>query len=173
MRQINPTTPIFRTTKGNIDLSKILKLNAYTTSTFSHRFPSTEPAHDHPLEADEPHDHFGGITSVVIPLPVLGPSQVLRFDEWLRTLLWENALLGDTDLARKIEVIRCKGLYTTVSGQTFLIQGVRTLYEVTLADEKTVGAGKLVLIGFLNGDIAGSLGKFLEEKLGSSLANGN
>jgi len=56
---------------------------------------------------------------VVIDLPTLDQADDGVFDEVLRTLLWEKRLLGQPELERQIEVLRCKGLLKTTDGRSW------------------------------------------------------
>lgn len=71
----------------------------------------------------------------------------MKLDEWVRTLLWENELSGE--VAQGVEVLRCKGVWTAIDGRTFILQGVRSLYETReeSATDVQQTTGKLVLIG--------------------------
>lgn len=74
-------------------------------------------------------------------------------DVWVRTVLWENRLPNQTDEhTGGIEVLRCKGIFTSDSGELYVLQGVRNMYEISKVegDQSNVGLpdeGKLVLIG--------------------------
>ncbi|KAG8857678.1 hypothetical protein FRC20_000234, partial [Serendipita sp. 405] len=114
--------------------------------------------HDHDHEDDE-HDHFRGISSLIIPLPILSSAQEDILDEWIRQILWnglyesedptpdDQATAGET-VSPKLKVLRCKGLYSTIEGNHIVIQGVQTLYETTVVGRnRHPENGKLVLIG--------------------------
>ncbi|KAG8908433.1 hypothetical protein FRB99_006638 [Tulasnella sp. 403] len=165
---INPSTPIERTIKGQIDLARILDLQAYSSKP---RFDGTDDI-SNTLEgqessghgADHVHDencsHLTDISSLLVPIPHLSSSQANKLDEWLRTLLWEGHLHGNS--ARIVEVLRCKGMWW-IGDQAIVLQGVRSLYETfedTRADAQNAGAkmGKVVLIGRgLDADVSDNL----------------
>ena len=49
-----------------------------------------------------------------------------------------------------MEVLRCKGLFVTTTGELHVLQGVRNLYEIAKVEDEELGlpdAGKLVFIG--------------------------
>jgi len=144
---LNPTAPIVQTVKGEINLARILSLQAYT------KMP--EFVDSHPIHEDHVHDencsHLNDITSLAIPLPRLTPTQVKKLDEWIRSLLWEGRLPPPAE-SRKVEVLRCKGIWWTTDGKTFVLQGVRSLYETYeekagSEEETSFKDGKIVLIG--------------------------
>jgi G3E family GTPase len=83
---------------------------------------------------------------------VLSPEQLKRLEEWIRTVLWESQLPEHPAgfHGGPLEVLRCKGMFGTQSGQTYVLQGVRNLYELEPLVGDDVGLpehGKLVLIG--------------------------
>ncbi|KAG8938588.1 hypothetical protein FRC00_014664, partial [Tulasnella sp. 408] len=132
IRQLNPTAPIERTIKGNIDLAKILDLRAYSAEpNFFDTALAGQSAHDSSGKHEHVHDencsHINDITSLLIPIPVLKDSQGQRLDEWIRTVLWEGHLPGTPE--RTLEVLRCKGVWQVDDGRIFVLQGVKSLYE--------------------------------------------
>ena len=93
-----------------------------------------------------------GISSLRVSCRVLSLEQQVRLEEWIRTVLWESQLpehSGETH-GSPLEVLRCKGMFGTQSGQTFVLQGVRNLYELEPLVGGNLGLpehGKLVFIG--------------------------
>ncbi|KAF8318989.1 cobW-domain-containing protein, partial [Clavulina sp. PMI_390] len=162
IRSLNPTASIFRTVRGELDVAKILNLAAYSSAPFvasgavSHDHEHTHGEHDHSHDHDHS-DTLNGMSSLVIPLPVLSDAHVTKLDEWLRTLLWDGEVMTGNppsgSSSTPVEVLRCKGVYATTEGKVFVIQGVRTLYdtkeESSSREDATVKSGKLVLIGKL------------------------
>lgn len=104
---------------------------------------------DHDHDDHEPHDHFRGVTSISILLPILEKRQEEAFDVWLRELLWER--WGQEESEKDtIGVLRTKGYYWTSSGEQVVIQGVRHLYDtqrIPAGGAPDYRGGKLVLIG--------------------------
>lgn len=102
------------------------------------------------------HYEIRGISSLQVSVPLLKQAAFDRLDEWIRTLLWESKLperssSSDTT-ATDISVLRCKGIFRTDAGTTYVLQGVRNLYEISQVDdsETDIGVpevGKLVFIG--------------------------
>lgn len=118
-RSINSTALLHRTTRATVDLSSILDLNIYaSTSTsvvqatlapFAEPPPppppcrgcsddpeshSHAPGHSH-SHSHAPSAHSNDITTVCIPLPPLPPFSTTtptRFEALLRDLLWEGSL---------------------------------------------------------------------------------
>ncbi|CAE6512308.1 unnamed protein product [Rhizoctonia solani] len=163
IRTLNPTAPLIRTTHGRVDLSKVLNTGAYKSFKAGND-PQTD-VHTHCDHHDHTHDHDAGdchqrdlesISSIEIPIPVLSDTQVSKLDEWIRLVLWDEKIPG-------LEILRCKGIYHTNSGTSYILQGVQTLYDVAKLPEKGSGDGKIVLIGrglsrVVIGDLRGHLG---------------
>lgn len=121
---------------------------------------------EHARHVGPHHYELRGISSLQVRCPVLSAERLQKLDEWIRTALWENCLpeddpriaAGDQSArqdAIKFEVLRCKGIFVTETGETHVLQGVRNLYEIAIVEEGSnerdnVGLpdeGKLVLIG--------------------------
>lgn len=115
------------------------------------KFEVEEHDHDAPGHThDEPtHYELRGISSLQVTCPVLSDGQLEKLDEWIRSVLWENQLPGDS--TSNIVVLRCKGMFGTRSGDRYILQGVRNMYEMLKEREVEVlglpEVGKLVLIG--------------------------
>ena len=164
LSKINPAVTIHRTVRADINLKHVLNICAYASRALSHA--GTPPSgdhdhasHDHNSADDKVSTHYEvrGITSLRVTCPVLSPGQLERLEEWIRTVLWECQLPGDfADTHQKsLEVLRCKGMFGVQSGQTFILQGVRNLYELEPLVGNDVGLpehGKLVFIGTGLGD---------------------
>ena len=160
LRTINPVVTIHHTIRADIDLKNVVNIRAYTsraplndkTSWFGDRNPTV---HDH--DHEDSHDHsthyeVRGITSLQVSCPVLSSAQQERLEGWIRNVLWESQLPehSTNDCDRALEVLRCKGIFGTQSGQTLVLQGVRNLYELEPLVGDDVGLpdhGKLVFIG--------------------------
>jgi len=170
IRSLNVTASIFRTVRGEVaDLGKIIGLHAYSSAPFVEIPQFVHHEHGDDREHDHGHDdQFDGISSLVIPLPPLTTSQTVKLDHWLQSVLWEGQLPwpsvsydqrhpADPSPAPPVEILRCKGIYSTIdedpyaqgSGHTYVIQGVRNLYEIREVDSTGLpnGQGKLALIG--------------------------
>lgn len=151
IRQINPAAPIYRTVKGEIDLKHIIGISAF-------RLPPpdvpTEENHVHSDDCDHSHEptptHYElrGISSLQVSCGVLDQPHIDKFDEWIRTVLWENHVEGSSS---EVKVLRCKGAFTSDKGVHYVLQGVRSMYEISeLAADASMGipdTGKVVLIG--------------------------
>ena len=160
LRTINPVVTIHHTIRADIDLKNVVNIRAYTsraplndkTSWFGDR---NHAVHDH--DHEESHDHsthyeVRGITSLQVSCPVLSSAQQECLEEWIRNVLWESQLPehSTNNCDRALEVLRCKGIFGTQSGQTLVLQGVRNLYELEPLVGDDVGLpdhGKLVFIG--------------------------
>jgi len=149
--KVNPTAAIHRTIKGQVDLKRVMGIGAYGSSSKS--WNVTPLAHDH----DQDHSHLEcathyevrGISSLQVYCPVMSSSRLEKLDEWIRTVLWESRLPGGIE-DPELQVLRSKGLFTIDSGEQYVLQGVRSMYEMSRVAEEVVGVpepGKLVLIG--------------------------
>ncbi|KAH9002610.1 CobW domain-containing protein [Lactarius hatsudake] len=158
LREVNPTVTIHYTIRANIDLKEVVNIRAYTSRVPLDVGISRLGDHDHAMHGHgESHNHsthyeVRGISSLQVSCPVLSSTQQERLEEWIRTVLWESQLPGHStsDRDRSLEVLRCKGIFGTQSGQTLVLQGVRNLYELEPLAGDDVGLpehGKLVFIG--------------------------
>ncbi|TFY69538.1 hypothetical protein EVJ58_g333 [Rhodofomes roseus] len=166
IRSINPAASIYRTVRGQIDLKYIMGIDAYTTRPLiqgaTHPSRLTHEDHDHSHDHND-HDHshppthyeLRGISSLQVDCPTLNPSQYQKLDEWIRSVLWERQVPGEpsADGASGLMVLRCKGMFKTTAGGTYVLQGVRNLYDIMQvnegeeADTGVPDMGKVVLIG--------------------------
>jgi G3E family GTPase len=159
LSKINPAVTVHRTVRADINIKHVLDIRAYASRVLSHVATPLSDGHDHAShdheKADDKastHYEMRGITSLQVTCPVLSPEQLERLEEWIRTVLWECHLPGYFDETQQasLEVLRCKGMFGTQSGQTFVLQGVRNLYELDPLIGDDVGLpehGKLVFIG--------------------------
>ncbi len=166
IRGVNPAASLHRTVRGEIDLKHIIGVDAYASRQMLHESRAhSKSACDHPNDHDhDHHDHshvkapthyeLRGISSLQIDCPKLTEDQMEQLDVWIRTVLWEKQLPGSSGAASSaLEVLRCKGLFVTDTGELHVLQGVRNLYEISKvekAGEEDLGlpdTGKLVFIG--------------------------
>ncbi|KAF7291655.1 hypothetical protein HMN09_01256700 [Mycena chlorophos] len=156
LQGLNPAAPVYRTVRGAVEIKRLLGVHAYAAAP---TLPEQDPGHDHDHDdlehqhAPEPtHYELRGISSLLVTVPVLSPPQLEALDEWIRTVLWEQRLPGESSSENanaKLSILRCKGLFVLHSGSQLVLQGVRNIYEISEAQD-TIGvpdAGKLVLIG--------------------------
>ncbi|KAI5835216.1 cobW-domain-containing protein, partial [Schizophyllum commune Tattone D] len=127
--------------------------------------PNTPHAHAH-AHAHSTHYEVRGISSLRVNVPPLTPEALHDLDEWVREVLWEGRLPESptTTPSKKdpLLVLRCKGLFVTTTGERYVLQGVRNMYDLFKAEEDSSGPkpgeddgdltgvpkeGKLVLIG--------------------------
>ncbi|KAL1707570.1 CobW/HypB/UreG, nucleotide-binding domain-containing protein, partial [Schizophyllum commune] len=122
--------------------------------------PNTPHAHSHPHST---HYEVRGISSLRVNVPPLTPEALHDLDEWVREVLWEGRLPeSSTTTPPKTDpllVLRCKGLFVTTTGERYVLQGVRNMYDLFKAEEDAATKdddgdlagipkeGKLVLIG--------------------------
>ena len=162
IHKVNPSAPVHRTIQGNIDLVHIMNIDAYAgakqlqTAAFQPHHCGDAPAdcHDHTCQSSVTHYELRGISSLQLFIPPLTPDQLTKLEHWIQGLLWRhddptggNRMEHSLDL----KVLRCKGLFITQTGEEFMLQGVRNMYEITPVEARDVvgipDSGKLVLIG--------------------------
>ena len=166
---INPLATTHRTTQSKIDLGLVMNLGAYS-SRIPPPSPKSDHRHDHvDGKCPDPESHpksthytIRGISSILVPVPVLPAGRVEVLDEWIRSVLWEHKLPneeGDGNL----DVLRCKGMFRTDADEVYVLQGVREMYDLSLAEstEDSDGAGEIGKLVFI--------GKFLDDRVRSSL----
>jgi G3E family GTPase len=109
--------------------------------------------------ASKGHSHLDpSIATISLEIPVLKKSAVVDVDAWLRSLLWENQLLGREDLRATWEIHRIKGRIIFEDGSVKMLQGVREIFELIDAPSSSTSSisgattGKIVLIGRNFGD---------------------
>lgn len=185
--QVNPAATIHRTVKGEIDLGLIMGIDAYSTDkiplTKAENFVDATDSvcnegcaesHHHSHHKGSHHYEMRGISSLQVSCPPLDPVHFDQLDAWIRTVLWECRLPGQDSkpdqsdkTATTIEVLRCKGIFTRHTGDVYVLQGVRNMYEISKVEDhdSNVGLpdeGKLVFIGKgLTEQVRGSLEKVL------------
>ncbi|KXN88117.1 COBW domain-containing protein 1, partial [Leucoagaricus sp. SymC.cos] len=166
INQINPAAPIYWTIKGEIDLRHIIGISAYTKA-----LPSTNPSsatpHVHTEDCDHAHElghdkdkthmnhyEFRGISSLRVECSLITLEAFDKFDQWIRTVLWENRLPEhESSNTQDLLVLRCKGVLSLRTGKRYILQGVRNLYEMEEVPESAdqelgiPDEGKIVLIG--------------------------
>ncbi|KAI0304396.1 CobW domain-containing protein [Multifurca ochricompacta] len=172
--KINPAVTVHHTVRASIELKHVINIRAYTSRAPVHPIflpfgDHGHASHDHENSSDDHGAHYElrGITSLQVSCPVLSPERQERLEEWIRAVLWESQLpeeSADTH-KRTMEILRCKGMFGTQSGQVFVLQGVRNLYELEPLVGNDFGLpdhGKLVFIGKgLDGAVKRSLENIL------------
>jgi G3E family GTPase len=160
IQKINPAAAIHRTVRGEVDLSRVIGIGAYDSRSKHNLALGSEHDHNHEHGPECNHDsthHYEvrGISSLQITCPVLDDTGIERLDAWIRSVLWENRLpdpAHSPSPRSTLDVLRCKGLFHTTSGDQYILQGVRSLYDLAkvLNVDESYGMpcmGKLVLIG--------------------------
>ncbi|KAL0576854.1 hypothetical protein V5O48_005119 [Marasmius crinis-equi] len=179
IHKVNPVAQIHKTVRGEIDLKLIMGISAYSTQARQsfpvrprHADHSHSHSHDDHCDDSTPgnqvtHYEMRGITSLQVSCPVLNTSRLEGLDEWIRSVLWENRLPGSPG-SLDIQVLRCKGLFPIDTGEQYVLQGVRNIYELSKVpsdrdvDLGVPDIGKLVLIGKgLNQEVRKSLESLL------------
>ncbi|KAJ4360446.1 uncharacterized protein N0V89_001009 [Didymosphaeria variabile] len=140
VRSINALVKLSITTKAQVPMLEgfILDLHAYDAVSVSDL-----------SFAKKGHSHLDpSISTSTIIFPALMPSQVEKFDKWLRTVLWEDKL-PEGHAHENFEVHRLKGRIPVREGKVLLVQGVRNVYDVNEGADMTAedSSAKLVLIG--------------------------
>ncbi|BGO97219.1 COBW domain containing protein 2 [Rhodotorula toruloides] len=177
LRSINSTALIHRTTRSSIDLSLILDLNIYASPSIPIRpetlAPFVQPddkaaqcagcqsgdsSHSHTHSTSSSSAHANDISSLTIPLPVL-PSveNGSAFYRVVSRLIWDSKLpstsTSSSDEPLSLDLLRTKGFLRTQDGQSYILQGVRDIFDISPVPPATVAAEerevkpKLVLIG--------------------------
>lgn len=166
---VNPTAPVHTTVRGELDLAHIMSIGGYGVrggrTLATEKPPSPVDATCSSLGHDHDHEHahehrasthyeMRGISSLQVSFPTLSQSHLDAFDAWIRSVLWEERLPGSEPSG--IQVLRCKGLFSLSTGKQYVLQGVRSLYEITEVEgDAELGLpdeGKVVLIGKGLGD---------------------
>jgi len=177
IRQLNPAAPIHHTIKSEIDLKHIIGISAYKKPPPPTNFASSNAT----SKVSEPHDHlhtsshcndYGeqatshathyelrGISSIQVLCPIpLSQAHFDALDEWIRNALWENrvCIQAADECVCEVLVLRCKGAFRDEKNKWHVLQGVRSVYEISeLEVESSQGwenvdipdKGKIVLIG--------------------------
>ncbi|KAK2459672.1 hypothetical protein APHAL10511_008317 [Amanita phalloides] len=186
IRKVNPVAPLHHTVRGEIDLKHIFGISAYapapqlrdqmlmtSSSSQGQDHHSNDHKHDEtPAKhgAEATHYELRGISSLQVTFPVLTRYQLERLDEWIRTVLWESQLPTSNEQL-EIQVLRCKGVFTLDTGEQYVLQGVRSMYELEKLDgivNDVLGVpdpGKIVLIGK---NLSNTVRKSLEDVLTSN-----
>jgi len=170
VRGINPLATTHRTTQSNIDLGLVINLNAYASRIPPISVPETHHDHNHvDGKCPDPESHpksthytIRGISSILVPIPVLPTAQVETLDEWIRSVLWEHRLPGEGD-TDGLDVLRCKGMFRTDADEVYVLQGVREMYDLSPAEsmQDSDGAGEIGKLVFI--------GKGLDDRVRTSL----
>ncbi|KAF2019485.1 cobW-domain-containing protein [Aaosphaeria arxii CBS 175.79] len=140
IRSINGLAKIETTTRSQVSQLEGLLLDLHAYDAVS----------DKDLQfASKGHSHLDpSISTTTIHFPAISESQVAQFDEYLRTILWEEQLPGSFAYD-PFEIHRLKGRVPVHGGKPLLIQGVRNMYETTEGKQNDGDEeeAKLVLIG--------------------------
>ncbi|KAI2469379.1 cobW-domain-containing protein [Annulohypoxylon bovei var. microspora] len=105
--------------------------------------------------AGKGHSHLDPtISTVSINVPILAPEQLKQVDSWIRSLLWESQVPGETTNPKEpIEIHRLKSRLVFKDGNVKMVQGVREVFEIFDGEQTSSQRdgipqiGKLVLIG--------------------------
>jgi G3E family GTPase len=158
IRSINGLARIETTTKSQVPQLEglVLDLHAYDEVTDADlKFASKGHSHLDPVcfslasYQTKLTNTLQSIATTTISFPALDPSQVGKFDLFLRTILWEETLPHVTP-ERPFEIHRLKARIPVTDGRMLLIQGVRNIYdtnEVKATPGSENDQAKLVLIG--------------------------
>jgi G3E family GTPase len=158
IRLVNSAAPLYRTVRADIDLGLIMGISAYASppqiqshvavTAASHEHCEDHDIHNHSREPT--HYELRGISNLHVSCPILSRASFDRLDEWIRSVLWENHIPGASE-NQDLQILRCKGLVSMESGEQYVLQGVRSLYEMVKVDHQIdMGVpepGKIVLIG--------------------------
>jgi G3E family GTPase len=106
--------------------------------------------------ASKGHSHLDpAIGTITLNVPPLDGQDLMKLDQWLRTILWDNCIPGP-DPSRKStnmpwEIHRTKGRIYINDGGIKILQGVREIFELIDGarsdDDASDHRGKIVFIG--------------------------
>ena len=89
------------------------------------------------------------MTTISVPLPILSPDQAIRFESWIRSMLWDT-VFSDTihqhyrlpsTQTSSLQIHRIKGRLSLSDGSSRTMQGVREGFEVTDCPSSTTVIG--------------------------------
>ncbi|KAI6005369.1 CobW/HypB/UreG, nucleotide-binding domain-containing protein [Pisolithus marmoratus] len=155
IHRVNPSAPIYRTTHANIDISRIININAYRMTDHI-RTTTLNEASANPGRGIVPrpkHYELRGISSLQMTIPPLSLEKLAKLEKWIQRVLWDKELPREDSSrdAHPVQILRCKGLFVTETEKEYILQGVQTMYEISEVNGQEVhglpSAGKLVLIG--------------------------
>ncbi|KAG6336110.1 hypothetical protein ID866_2976 [Astraeus odoratus] len=156
IHKVNPSAPIHRTERANIDIARIININAYAVTSNLHTTTLHERCqddHGHGLVPQQKHYELRGISSLQVTTPPFSVRKLQQLEEWIQKVLWDGELPKEApgDATHQIKILRCKGLFVTDAGKEYVLQGVQTMYEISEVSSQEVqglpAMGKLVLIG--------------------------
>ncbi|KAI6121019.1 CobW domain-containing protein [Pisolithus croceorrhizus] len=155
IHRVNPSAPIYRTTHGNIDISRIININAYRMADHIRPSALNEAGADlgQGMVAQPKHYELRGISSLQMAIPPLSLEKLAKLEKWIQRVLWDKELPKDGSIpdTHPVQILRCKGLFVMEFGKEYILQGVQTMYEISEVSGQDVhglpSAGKLVLIG--------------------------
>ncbi|BGP22310.1 COBW domain containing protein 2 [Rhodotorula toruloides] len=196
LRSVNSTALIHRTTRSSIDLSLILDLNIYASPSIPIRTETLAPfaqtdatstcagcesgdtshSHAHPIPSSSA--HADDISSLTIPLTTL-PSveNGSAFYRIVSRLIWDSQVPppSPSDEPLSVDLLRTKGFLRTQDGASYILQGVRDIFDIspvpaaTVAEEEREVRPKLVLIGRGIKGREGEITRRFEEELRRAL----
>ena len=167
VKRINSTLHLHRTERCRADLSELFGLRAYSTLGKLETSPPLLALQHVPSQHDDQYDlqhddNMGsrnqdinhmhdGISTILIPLPVLSTAQLGKLTSFLESLLWESKLPSSSTSSAP-EILRTKGYIEMQDGRSYILQGVTDLFELTplAPDQQTkvdTMPGKVVFIG--------------------------
>ncbi|KAI2290945.1 hypothetical protein LOZ03_003731 [Ophidiomyces ophidiicola] len=96
------------------------------------------------------------ISTLAFTIPDIPESKLTVVDEWLRSIMWDQRLPSPSNVKTEenstpeFELHRLKAIIRLTDGITRIVQGVRDIFEISVADRETppsVDSSKFVLIG--------------------------
>ncbi|ORY78147.1 CobW/HypB/UreG, nucleotide-binding domain-domain-containing protein [Protomyces lactucae-debilis] len=128
IRSLNPLAVLKHTTRSKIDPVAILNLQAYDKKQLDLSQISLSRRNHHDKE----------ISTICLPVPTISADRIAGFERSIQELLWQSQ--------EGIEILRMKGRISDHNGRTWILQGVRDIYEMVEV-AKSSDEGKLVFIG--------------------------
>lgn len=139
IRAINSSSPVYPTSYGDIDLAKVLNLNAFEGNLRSVSAPL--------MSTENRSFHDDRISTITLSFPFFHEDLFGQVEKFLQMVLWENVANG-----KPIEIHRTKGVIVQIGPGAPIVrvvQGVRETYDIieggSLIEE--IKENKLVFIG--------------------------
>ncbi|KII91807.1 hypothetical protein PLICRDRAFT_157170 [Plicaturopsis crispa FD-325 SS-3] len=171
---INPAAAVYRSVRGAVDVAQVLGVGAYKRVGGLVPLQPHDHAHDDTCTHEHEHAHartIRDISALTVRIPPLPRAQLRLLDAWVRAALWEGFVPvpslpnntvpnspyatvpppndAATPDAVPVLILRCKGHIPMRRGAPYVLQGVRSLYELRRVGDGVDGEeeGKIVLIG--------------------------
>jgi G3E family GTPase len=129
IKKYNSMATMKHTTHSSIEPSEILDLHAYDSKQVDLSS----------IALNQCSYHDADISTICLPVPSISADRIASFERSIQELLWQPQ--------EGIEILRMKGRVSDHDGRTWVLQGVREIYEMVEVINTTQQEGKLVFIG--------------------------